>query len=236
VSTADPRTVLDEAEELARQGRYPEALEKHVWFHEHALEYDDALSGVRVSFALHDWVELGKLYPPARQTLVAIRDRDAQALRTGSWSPNLFSDVAAINDYLGEPGETAALFVTLHRDNPGLARECYTWAEESLAAAREYGVCAAYIPDPLARFAEIRRHRRFRLADADLLGEADTAWMLEMAEGHFAEEVGRLVAILAGVGRAAEAQRVRELALTESPGEAVRAALGPGPQDSQAPA
>lgn len=237
MSGVDPRMVLDAAEKLARQGRYVEALDKHIWFHEHALEIDDSYSGVRASFALSSWVELGKLYPPAREALVAIRDRDAQTLRAGTWSPNLFSDVAAINDHLGERGETAALFVALHRSNPELARQCYTWAEESLAAAREYEVCATYIPDPMARFAEIRRYYRFRLLDSDQLGADHSGLMLEMAERNFAEETGRLVAILAGVGRAADAEKVRELALRESTSEAVRAALGGGgPQGTEATA
>jgi hypothetical protein len=205
VSAVDPETVLTEAEQLARQGRYPEALEKHVWFHEHVLGIDASYSGVRLSFALRSWVELGKRFPPAREALAAIRDRDARAIRAGEWSPNRFSDVAAINRYLGEPGETAALFVTLHRDNPGLARECYTRAEESLAAAGEYEVCAAYIPDPTARFAEVLQHYRPLLLGAVRLGEAHTARMLEMVERTFAEEAGRLIAILSGVGRAAEA-------------------------------
>src|SRR5262245_62591983 len=91
----DPQQVLEEARDLAAQGRYEEALQKHLWFHENALKYDPDLSAVRLSFALGYWVELGEEYPKAREALVAIRDRGDQALRAGDRSFELFHEVAA---------------------------------------------------------------------------------------------------------------------------------------------
>src|SRR4051794_19367514 len=105
MSFVDPGVVLDEARELADQGRYGEALQRHVWFHQHALEHDLAFHGVRLSFALSDWVRLGEQSPPARRALVDIRDRTAAQARAGDWSPKPyhepFHDVVAINHYLG---------------------------------------------------------------------------------------------------------------------------------------
>ncbi|MDX1982468.1 MAG: hypothetical protein SFV51_19490, partial [Bryobacteraceae bacterium] len=63
--TEDPRQILAGARLDARQGDYAEALQKYLWFHHHALEHDMALSGVRLSYALNEWWELGKAYPPA---------------------------------------------------------------------------------------------------------------------------------------------------------------------------
>ncbi|HKB15254.1 MAG TPA: hypothetical protein VKF62_04275, partial [Planctomycetota bacterium] len=59
--------VLDEAEALREQGKYEEALQKHIWIHEHSLEQDAAFVGVRLSYALSDWIELGAKYPKARE-------------------------------------------------------------------------------------------------------------------------------------------------------------------------
>src|SRR5690349_21544262 len=70
----DPQQILNEARDDARAKHYEEALEKYVWFHEHALEYRPSMSGVRLSFALSDWVKLGESYPPALVKLREIRD------------------------------------------------------------------------------------------------------------------------------------------------------------------
>jgi hypothetical protein len=96
-----PRTVLAEARHLAAEAKYDEALEKYLWFHRHALEHDQALAGVRLSFALAEWFELGQKYPPARQALLAARDEAAAAIERGEGSFSLFHDVASINRLLG---------------------------------------------------------------------------------------------------------------------------------------
>jgi hypothetical protein len=53
---------------------------------------------------------------------------------------------------------------------------------------------------------------------------------------HFAEAVGRLIAILVGVGRRQDAERVRDLALSASASATVQAALdGALPQQNPGP-
>lgn len=59
----------DDAKRLEEQGDFAGALAKHVWFHEHALDVDPACSGVRLSFALGSWLQLGRKYPLALETL-----------------------------------------------------------------------------------------------------------------------------------------------------------------------
>ena len=134
MSFTDPRTVLTEARELAGRGQYQEALERHVWFHEHALDRDDNLCGVRLSYALSDWVQLGDVYPPARDALVETRNRAAAALKSGDWSQERFHDVARINQQLGAEEETASLFLDLHQSDPVKASPFYSDAEPGLLA------------------------------------------------------------------------------------------------------
>ena len=69
----DPSTILREAERDMRAGRFEDALAKHVWYHENALKHDDGQTGVRRSFALADWLELGKKHAPALAKLEAYR-------------------------------------------------------------------------------------------------------------------------------------------------------------------
>ncbi len=221
----DPDVVLDEAKDLARQGRFEEALEKHVWFHDHALEHCPAMSGVRLSFALGHWVRLGDQYPPARQALAAIRDRKAAAVRAGEWSWELFQDVAAINNYLREESETGALFLDLHRADRSRAAQFYAKAEAGLVAQRQFAVCSAYIPDAEVRLREIQARRRHIIPHAGRLPEDEAAKFRDLVEGRFAEEAVRLLEILTAAGRTADAARVRGLAEAETESASARNAI-----------
>src|SRR5262245_11064399 len=79
----DPSAILQEAASDTRNGNYKTALEKHVWYHENALKHDPAQYGVRLSFALMYWGELGQKYPPALERLRKFRDEAAEKARKG---------------------------------------------------------------------------------------------------------------------------------------------------------
>lgn len=229
----DLQQVLNEAQTLARQGKYEEALEKQLWFHENALKHEPAMSGVRLSFALSYWVELGHKYPKAREALVAIRDKDTEAIREGRGSFELFHDVASINGYLQEEPKTVEMFKTLHEKQHRLAERCYFVAEKDLAARREYKLCASYIPDATERFDRIREMRERQLK----MGTDQRLRMKEYAEKSFSEQTGRLIEILVGAGRKQDAESVREQALAVRDDrplrDAIEKAIGVGENKSQ---
>jgi hypothetical protein len=227
-----PGKVLEEARTLARQGKYEEALQKHLWFHENALKHDRAWAGARLSFALNYWIELGNKYPKAREALVAIRDKNTKAISEGNGSFDLFHDVTAINHYLNEQPKTVALFKTVHEKYPDLAKSCYHVAETDLAAQREYQICIRYIPDPLTRFDRIREMRDANLKLAK--EEADTN-LKEYAENSFVEEICRLIDILVGADRKQDAEKVRERALAVRDASAIREAIEKAVQRQKKP-
>jgi hypothetical protein len=61
----EARKALDDAREFSLGGKFKEALERHIWFHNQALEKEPTYYGVRLSFALSDWVALGRKHPEA---------------------------------------------------------------------------------------------------------------------------------------------------------------------------
>ena len=65
---------LRQARAFADSGDFDKALEKHEWYHEHAVELDPSQRGVRLSFALNSWIQLGAKYPPALASLKTICD------------------------------------------------------------------------------------------------------------------------------------------------------------------
>jgi hypothetical protein len=196
----DPQKILQEAQADAKAGRYEDALAKHVWFHENALKYEPSMYGVRLSFALSYWEELGTAYPPAREKLRSVRDQAASEVRAGNDARHRFHDVAAINRVLDDPTQTKDLFVWLDTNNPKLATEVFDIAQPSLVLAKEYRLCGKYL-DPDRSF-----ERALELRDETSSMSVDPAHREDMrafADKHFTNEVTTLVALLAVNAKAA---------------------------------
>jgi hypothetical protein len=211
-----PRKVLQEARSLVTQARYDAALEKYLWLYRHALEYNEAFAGVRLSFVLSEWAELGEKYPPARDTLLSVRDETTAAFENSNGSFQLFMDVAAINEHLQDDARTVQLFKLLHQADPELARQCYAVAERGLVENGEYATCITYLADLEQRLEAIRQscQRTLEIAEGNIVLGSPQAGLKEFANLKFDEESSRLIAILEGVGRLKDAERVRELVRT----------------------
>jgi hypothetical protein len=215
---------LEDARRLAHEGRFVEALAKHVWFHDHALESNKALNGVRLSFALAYWVKLGEQYPPARQALAEIRDGNVAAVISGERSYELFDDVAALNEVLGDDQLTVRLFLDIESSDPEHARRIYRLAEDSLARSGEYQVCSRHLDDPQAKLRELLELRRTMLRTPTQHPE-HRGRLTAYAERRFADDVASLVRTLAETGRDSEADEVKRAALKASNSAALRSAL-----------
>jgi hypothetical protein len=141
----DYTKIQNESKSLITQGRYDDALQNLTWYFNHVLEYKPDEVGVRRSFALSDWIELGRSYPKARQALVDIRDQDMQKFNE-TMSPSsllsdisgaipgfslvgkqsrfeLFQDIFSINVYLEDSGANDALIKMVITKDPRLARQ-----------------------------------------------------------------------------------------------------------------
>lgn len=213
------------AQEAAREGRYEEALREHIWFHDHALEEQPSLYGVRLSYALADWVDLGKVYPPALAALRAIRDAKTVRLQNGDGDRASFHDVESINECLMEHEATHQLFVQLQKVNPALAQQCAELAMPSLVLAKDFALARTFIKDPEEA---VRKWSRVLNEDvADLPKEpAPRKAPLQEAYVHiYAERVRILLAVLNGVGDEVLAKSIRETALGSIESLAVRDAV-----------
>lgn len=206
------RERLHAAYQAARDGRHEEALRELVWFHHHALEEDRYLAGVRLSYALHYWIYLGKVYPPAQQALLGLRAHKAQTLLQGEGDRALFHDVAAIDARLEQPRATYELYMTLAELQPALATECMRLALPAIVAAKDYPLAHRLRADPEARIrtsaAVLRKdiqdikHRRFI--------RAPQRWASIKS---YTESARRDIEISAGIGEHGEARRLAMLAV-----------------------
>lgn len=201
----DPQKILSEARADARAKRYEDALAKHVWFHRNALKHDRSLGGVRLSFALSDWHELGKAYPPALVKLKEIRDEAAKNVTNGKHVRQSFQDLAAINRTVGEESRTKEIFVLLDAQNADAAKEVFDIAQPALINAKEYKLCGKYIDSKRSFPRIIESFRRGkRLAEDTRLG----AKHLEYANEKFTNDAATLIALLTVNGRKAEAEEI----------------------------
>ena len=225
----DPQERLHAALEMANEGRYDEALREFAWFHDHALAEQPSLYGVRLSYALGAWAELGADYPPAREALERVRERDAALLLAGKGTRELFHDVVAIDDELGKAGDTHALCVSLEKADPDLLVSCASMALPAIIAAGDYALAERVLPAPGET---IRERSRF-------LVKVFERWRRQYARTMYipsqidiyANDVRQVLTVLEQRGRHAEAARLRALAVDLIPAttlrRAVRAALLP---------
>lgn len=203
----DLQEILNEAQADARRGKYELALAKHVWFHENALKYSPAMTGVRLSFALGYWHELGKVYPPALEKLKEIREETKKRIMADDGkhvSFEDFHDLASLNRELGEESETVKVFKFVDEKNPKAAERVFGISEPALIKAKEYVLCGKYLwPEvSVSRALDI-----FKL-DTELKVEPQFAEVMKKSrDRRFIENGATLVALLVINDRKAEAEQ-----------------------------
>jgi hypothetical protein len=209
VSETDPREVLRQARQLVKSQQYAAALEKYIWFHDHALDADRALTGVRLSYAISEWVDLGEVYPPARRALESVRDAKSESLMEGTYQASLFHDVASINRALGQVGRTRDLFKTIAGVDRGVAEKCFRIALEALVHTKEFGLARSFIPDP--------RKEIDQFATSLKLARQYTEVSQEMLQDTFVriyvKKVSLILQVFLGVGEDDVANHLRHYAL-----------------------
>jgi hypothetical protein len=211
----DPQVILNEAQSDASSRRYEDALAKHRWFHEHALTYMPSMYGVRLSFALESWVELGDAYPPALRELERIREETGQEVleckvrKVGA----LFYDFQSINRALEEESRTTELFHQLDQKHPDKAEAVYDAAMPALLKSKEYKLCGKYLnPKKMIKRDAETFHMHQKLAKDPRFSNSE---LDDFGQKRFTNSASILVALLVVNDRRPEAVEVMELAKKE---------------------
>jgi tetratricopeptide (TPR) repeat protein len=236
VVPGDSFSLVIEAQQLVSDGRYKDALQRLLDYYELARA---STTGPRLGFALGDWVDLGRKYPPARQALSDIQKRDTLEFSEGRGDSSLFQELAQLNHALQQREETYALFKAIDRADPRLAKQCYLFAETLLVQHAEYELCLNCLGDVQRRFEILVRSYQFeqgatkRLMESQKMAaqrvaevrqtnrwpmppvsRADTAGILKKAaDDRFVTQVCRWVEILVGTKRQPDAEKLRDQAL-----------------------
>jgi hypothetical protein len=209
----DMKKYLSETKEMVMQKKYKEALERYVWFHNHAIEYDKAMSGVRLSFALKYWKDLADVYPPAMTALIEIRDIKTKTILDSNASIKLFADVVGLNRTLGEENKTIELFESIRQQHPDKALQCWFFARDVLFNAKRYDILKNYIGNPINEFAVLK-------SQYDLMNSLHKSRNMESPElklhsdNNFAIKCLELIEFSIAVNDLKSAKEIREQALT----------------------
>lgn len=208
---------LDAARSFAEEGKFDKALERHLWFHDKALKICPSYYGVRLSFALSDWLELGEKYPPALEALKDVRRAKTTKIIEGANDFELFHDVQSINETLGEIASTVLLFKELDNTRPEFAAEVYRLVADDLVTAKEYKLARKYLTDPMKKFARKKEGLQEVLEWAEKGGEEES--LIKALESNFEQDVIVLITILVETGEEDLARRMKgeALKLVDSP-------------------
>jgi beta-lactamase regulating signal transducer with metallopeptidase domain len=205
-----PSVVLAEARAEREAGRYEEALARYVWYHT-ASRAETGQGGVRLSFALSDWLELGRAYPPALDKLREVRDQTGNVLRRLDKTADvftLFQEYAAINKTLGEDEKTTQLFIFLDSSDREAAKKIHPVAQPSLIRSGELKLCTKYIePNEFGVILSNLEHHRKMAA-----GKPEAS-ILRFGHRKFKNSAAILVALLVVKGDSPSAERIAQQAL-----------------------
>lgn len=203
---------LDAGYAAAQEARYEDALAHYLWFHDHALQEDSALSGVRLSFALADWLTLAREYAPAMDAFRARRDAKVAALKSGQLDAGLFDDVEAMSGRLNEDHITAELFAALNERSPAFARDCAPSALPALVRAKRFDLAKSCMPDPRAHVEQLVQ--RLLLYIGELEDRPRTkAPQFRVYVHIFAMDLSDVLVVLRATGASCQATRLKESAL-----------------------
>lgn len=189
--TMDMDAYRDETRRLENEGHYAEALERHLWFHDHALEHQPSLYGVRLSFALSRWKKLGEKYPTALDAMKTVRDDKTKIMLDGKGNHSLFHDICSLNQTLDENEKTIDLFRTLDKDQAGMALICWNVAKDVIIQQGDIDLAMKYMPNPSGEFKRVKESYEQLLSIAEKQEEGKH--LKQYAAKRFVEESIQLI-------------------------------------------
>ena len=211
------------ADELARAGRYEEALAEYLWCFDEGERASPSYSGVRLSFLVSDIVRLGRDHPPAIQALEERRDAAEARLLDATPSRDDLRVAAALNRELNTPKRTLELYDRMRKAGPLPADLKFTLSHallELLVEARRYQDAIDLFDDPegYVRWKIEMLESRPPLDDGE---DEDIRKAMSGVEGFLRNKLvsdcGQMYEALLGAGRVDAAARVASELITVAP-------------------
>ena len=192
------------AQDLARDGKWQEALAEMLWCFDDGMAHEGSFSGTRLSVLLTDIAKIGERYPPALAALRERRDRAQTRLMGTTGDEAAAHEFSSLNRALGETDQTLVAYDRLAPEDPRRRRLLLAGAFTLMVEARRYPDAIAAVPyERMVPWFEresrppnvtnepypdmtLKRHRRMLVGDAAknvevLAGAGDLAHAREFA-------------------------------------------------------
>lgn len=215
---------LQAIRKLVADENYEEALKQHLWFHEESKK-SAGMGGVRLSFALSQWAELGGKYPKAWEAFKAIRDQHEKTLLAGGGGFAEFHEYSAFNRTLNEGDKTYELFRQLDAKFPDTAARCFHVAMDLVIAKKDYALCGKYLKDPIKRYEDARHSREMNLSLARKNPNMDRPEFTSYSDQTFVTKTCQLIEVMVNLQRVEEAKEIQKRALSYFPDAKIKDAL-----------
>ena len=204
----NPRDALDEARAAFQERNYDRALERYEHFFDHALDDDPhSLYGVRLSYCLSEWAELGEVHPLALRRLEE-KAGEALALLTQTRNPERFHDFIALCRYLHRTEEPVRRFLHFHASDRDLASSMVRFIWDNLVETQQWSVCEEYLAEPKARYDAALT--KFDQAMGVCKSEPSFGGQEfeEQIKGWYVRDVSNILLVLKNTGRVSEASAI----------------------------
>jgi hypothetical protein len=214
----DLEDISDDIRDDIRSEDYKQALAKRIWLHQHALEVNESYFGVRLSFYLSAWSDLGKKYPPAK-TLLRYAAYHAEELLFNDPKDafTVAHEYKAINRALGREDQSAGFFRWLDKNHPKEASLLFRLFQEELIQFELFSLYNDYV-SPNLDYSRLVSSYAWTVHNSQRAPQDDEEQRLaslEYGTETFIFQVSRLVAILAMHNRMDEAQIIVKKAMLE---------------------
>lgn len=221
----DNQNIIFELAALTKSGKYKEALDKHIWFHEASKEMS-GMGGVRLSYALGLWKKLAEQYPPALEALVELRNSKRDVLLNGNGTFYEFHDLSAINIELDETDDTAFAFIQIYKKDPEQSKAYYNVVEDLLVAKKEYEICGDCMGDPYSQYSNIESvHQVQDNYNQKHPDSPHYSLNCELTEERYVQSVCRLLEILMELNKSDIATDIQKKSLEYFDSKVIRAVL-----------
>ena len=142
--------------------KYPEALAAHQKYFKDSK--GTSASGVRLSFGLSSWAELGKVYPPAHMALAQMATERKNSIYAGKADFGMFQEYSSINSYIDRQDESVETFLYVEKHYPAQTQDFFPLIEDTLISKKQYDIIKKYARDPILEFENLRNRREYSLS------------------------------------------------------------------------
>lgn len=195
---------LSKIDTLIEEKKYAEALAAHQKYFNDSK--GTSYSGVRLSFGLSSWAELGKTYPPAHMALAQLATERKNIIHAGKADFDVFHEYTSINSYINRQDESIETFLYVEKHHPQQVQRLYPLVEDILIAKKQYDIIKKYASDPIYEFEGLRNNRERSLSQ---LRKKQPGYTLEQINAEFDQKYKTLLETTEKIGMPEEAAELK---------------------------